>query len=81
MKLSKLAVIPAPVLAASAFSFAPGASASSACHSSSGLPDRHCTPGAVNPAVTQKNIHSTICKKGWTATIRPRESYTEALKG
>jgi len=30
--------------------------------------------------VTQGNIHSTICKRGWTAIIRPSESYTEALK-
>jgi hypothetical protein len=44
------------------------------------LPDSSCTPGATDPAVTQADIGSTICRDGWTATIRPPESYTEALK-
>ena len=38
------------------------------------------TPGALNPDVTQVNIHSTICVPGWTATIRPPPDYTDALK-
>jgi hypothetical protein len=84
-KIIIAAAIPAFALAASAFTFAPSAFApsafaSSACHSSSGLPDGHCTPGATWSRVTQGNIHSTICKSGWTATVRPSESYTEALK-
>lgn len=36
--------------------------------------------GALNPDVTQATIHQTVCKTGWTATIRPSKSYTEALK-
>ncbi len=44
------------------------------------LPDRHCTPGATNPAVTQANIGSTICKAGWSASERPPESVTEPQK-
>lgn len=36
--------------------------------------------GLNNPAVTQQNIYSTICVSGWTATVRPPESYTENLK-
>lgn len=36
--------------------------------------------GVVNPAVTQENIHQTICVPGWTATVRPPSSYTNALK-
>ena len=44
------------------------------------LPDRSRTPGADNPAVTQATIWSTICVTGWTATVRPVESYTDALK-
>lgn len=44
------------------------------------LPDPRCTPGALNPAVTQANIGSTICKRGWTATIRPPVSVTERIK-
>lgn len=44
------------------------------------LPDRHCTPGAIDPAVTQADIGSTICVPGYTATVRPPESQTEAFK-
>jgi hypothetical protein len=43
-------------------------------------PDPHCTPGAVNPAVTQATIGSTICRSGWTSTVRPPESITEPEK-
>jgi hypothetical protein len=38
------------------------------------------TPGVVNPDVTQANIADTICKRGWTRTIRPPTDYTNALK-
>ena len=45
-----------------------------------GEPDPALTPGALNPAVTQATIHSTICVSGWTATIRPDTSFTNNLK-
>src|SRR5438045_2342486 len=38
------------------------------------------TPGARYSKVTQATISSTICVRGWTATIRPPASYTNALK-
>jgi hypothetical protein len=38
------------------------------------------TPGVLNPAVTQATIGSTICRRGWTRTIRPPVDYTNALK-
>jgi hypothetical protein len=44
------------------------------------LADPVRTPGVINPNVTQANIRSTICKRGWTATIRPPVSYTNTLK-
>jgi hypothetical protein len=44
------------------------------------LADPTRTPGVLNPQVTQANIRSTICRDGWTATIRPPVSYTNALK-
>src|SRR6478735_11979570 len=44
------------------------------------LADPVRTPGVLNPDVTQANIRSTICRHGWTATIRPPTSYTNALK-
>lgn len=44
------------------------------------LPDPSCTPGAIDPAVTPANIGSTICRAGYTSTVRPPESRTEAFK-
>jgi hypothetical protein len=44
------------------------------------LPDRHCTPGAIDPAVTQADIRATICLPGYTETVRPAESQTESFK-
>jgi hypothetical protein len=44
------------------------------------LPDPHCTPGATNPRVTQADLASTICKPGYTATIRPPASITGSEK-
>jgi hypothetical protein len=38
------------------------------------------TPGVLNTAVTQTTIGSTICRHGWTRTIRPPVDYTNALK-
>jgi hypothetical protein len=38
------------------------------------------TPGVANPEVTQATIRQTICKSGWTKTIRPPSSYTSALE-
>ena len=46
----------------------------------SGLPNAALTPGALNPTVTSSDLYSTICKRGWTRTIRPPEDYTEQLK-
>ncbi len=44
------------------------------------LPDARCTPGALNPAATQATIATTICRSGWTSTVRPPESVTEPEK-
>src|SRR5713226_148551 len=44
------------------------------------LPDPKCTPGAIDPAVTQDNIDSTICVSGYTQTVRPPVSVTEPQK-
>jgi hypothetical protein len=44
------------------------------------LPDPKCTPGAINPAVTQANINDAICKAGWTKTVRPPVSVTNKIK-
>jgi hypothetical protein len=44
------------------------------------LPDPLCTPGALNPAVDQADIASTICARGWSSSVRPPESVTEPEK-
>lgn len=38
------------------------------------------TPGVLNPLVSQSTIGATICRRGWTRTIRPPVSYTNDLK-
>src|SRR5262249_26432586 len=38
------------------------------------------TPGVLNPAVVQSTIASTICRRGWTRTVRPPTEYTSSLK-
>lgn len=44
------------------------------------LPNPKMTPGALNPDITQANIHQTVCVKGFTKTIRPPAYYTNKLK-
>jgi len=46
----------------------------------SDLPNPSLTPGAINPDVTQANIQSTVCVRGYTKTIRPPAHYTNKLK-
>lgn len=38
------------------------------------------TPGAVDTRVTQATVATTICRRGYTATVRPSSSYTTSLK-
>jgi hypothetical protein len=44
------------------------------------LPDSNCTPGVIDSNVTQDNLLNTICHAGYTQTVRPPVSYTNALK-
>jgi len=44
------------------------------------LPDPSCTPGEIDPSVTQDNLSLTICRSGYTQTVRPSVSYTNSLK-
>jgi hypothetical protein len=34
----------------------------------------------VDPRVTQNNIQTTICRRGWTRTVRPSRDVTDAIK-
>ena len=55
-----------------------------ACHARGigpfSLPDPGCTPGAIDPAVTQANLGRTICRAGYSASVRPPESITAREK-
>lgn len=44
------------------------------------MPDPVCTPGSTNPEVTQATIGSTICKSGWSSSVRPPSSVTSRMK-
>lgn len=66
----------APLLTAAP---AVGATAAGACHGTV-LPDHACTPGAIDPRVTQANIHQTICVPGYTRKVRPSVAVTGRIK-
>ncbi len=59
---------------------APTVLASPSCRVVDGRADVRCTPGALNPDVTQDTIHSTICVPGWSDKVQPPASYITALK-
>jgi hypothetical protein len=44
------------------------------------LPDPACTPGGIDPVVSQATIKETICVRGYTATVRPPVSQTAPFK-
>ncbi|NNN18472.1 MAG: hypothetical protein HKL84_01320 [Acidimicrobiaceae bacterium] len=58
--------------------------AAGSCHFSySGtwiLPDPQCTPGSTTPLVDTANLRTTICKTGYSASVRPPVSLTEPAK-
>jgi hypothetical protein len=58
----------------------PAVPSPNSCHLAGIAQDHSCTPGALNPAVKQSTIGQTICKRGWTSTVRPPTSYTNPLK-
>lgn len=93
-KAAASAVVPAPAATSSgALTAGPGPTnysieqqpAPGSCqyqHSPTGepLPDPRCTPGAVNPKVTQATLAQTVCRAGYTKSIRPPVSVTRAEK-
>jgi len=44
------------------------------------LPDPTCTPGAVDPGVTQSNLPQTICRSGYSASVRAPATETDKAK-
>jgi hypothetical protein len=84
----KISVSPTATPAASSSATVLGSSITSKCHAlqvdtldpQAFLPDPNCTPGEIDASVTQDNIFMTICHAGYTQTVRPAVSYTNALK-
>jgi hypothetical protein len=44
------------------------------------LPDPVCSPGAVDPGVTQANLAQTICRSGFSSLVRAPASETDKAK-
>jgi len=44
------------------------------------LPDPTCTPGAVDPGVTQSNLAQTICRNGYSSSVRAPATETDKAK-
>lgn len=59
---------------------APGACHYRTAANGQSLPDPNCTPGAISPKVTQDTLATTICRTGYTKSIRPPASITETEK-
>ncbi len=70
---------PTPV-GASGFPMPPPGTCHAGTFNGQPLPDPVCSPGSTNPAVTQADIHDTICRAGWTATVRPPVTVTNQIK-
>ena len=51
-----------------------------ACTTRDGLPDAACTPGGADPRVTPDRIASTICRRGYAASVRPPRAVTNRIK-
>jgi len=34
----------------------------------------------VNPRITQNNIQTAVCRRGWTRTVHPSRNVTDAIK-
>ena len=79
---TKLRSVHSPTSVANDISLAAGQCKIRTVDASTGLylPDPNCTPGAIDPAVTQDNIGSTICKSGYTTTVRAPVADTDKFK-
>ena len=44
------------------------------------LPDVNLTPGSIDATITQSNIQTTVCVRGYTKTVRPPAYFTNKLK-
>src|SRR5260370_33713174 len=41
---------------------------------------RATVPGAADPAITQANVHATVCRLGYTKAVRPSKEWSASVK-
>jgi hypothetical protein len=80
MRVSVVQLVVAALAAAMVATALPRCSGRHASHAHVVRASWTITPGVLNPDVTQTTIRATICTRGWTRTVRPPVSYTNALK-
>src|SRR5205085_5255947 len=68
-----------PVVVFSAWTPAPRTK-TTGCTTVGGLLDPECTPGALDLRVSSSTTAGTICRAGYTATVRPPVSVTDRIK-
>jgi hypothetical protein len=78
--LAEVAVGPGPTNYTVQPQPAPGACHYRTAANGQTLPDPACTPGAISPKVTPDTLDTTICRTGYTKSIRPPWAITEAEK-
>jgi len=59
---------------------APGSCRYRSAANGQALPDPDCTPGAISPKVTPETLATTICRGGYTKSIRPPRAITDEEK-
>jgi hypothetical protein len=65
---------------ASLWAFMLGGSMGVGAQANQSLPNPQITPGAIDSAITSQNLQSTVCVRGYTATVRPDKRVTNRLK-
>ncbi len=78
--MSTVSVIKQTFLVIAMLAISAVASIAAECNYNGKLPDMVCTPGAINPAVTQDNIKTTICVPGYSKKVRPSTAVTNKIK-
>ncbi len=58
----------------------PAAPATNSCHFKGEAQDRGCTPGVLNPAVTQSTLKRTVCRAGLDLNDPPTDQLHGSLE-
>ena len=69
-----------PTTTAPTAAFPDARTKTSFCRYNGPLPDHACTPGALDPAVSQATIATTICASGYSTVVRAAATDPERMK-